>query len=195
MTFTFAPMNLLHYQVKFPAKQTRLVTITYRQYAYQDTAEPASYQLAYVLHPASLWQEFGPINLTVRVPAGVACKASAAVEKAGQQEVQVPGMPNKAVMDVYTATLTEAKQKQGELFVGLDRAVWDEQASAAAKKAAEEAKKREEEAKKPEEEAKKNASAGSAGVFSADLDIPIRSGNGLVPPPPPAPAPPTQPRK
>jgi hypothetical protein len=171
VTFTFAPMNLLHYQVKFPAKQTRLVTITYRQYAYADTANPASYQLAYVLHPASLWQEFGPINLTVRVPKGVACKASAAVEKAGQQEVPEPYGTEKVAMDVYTATLTDAKQKQGELFVGLDRAVWDQQASAAAKKAAEEAKKREEEAKKPEEEAKKNTPQG-APVFSADLDIP-----------------------
>jgi hypothetical protein len=177
VTFTFAPMNLLHYQVKFPAKATRLVTITYRQYAYQDTAAPASYQLAYVLHPASLWQDFGPINLTVRVPKGVACKASAAVEKAGQQEVEVPGMPNKAVMDVYTATLTEAKQKQGELFVGLDRAVWDEQAAVAAKKGVEEAKKR-------EEEARKNAPKGVPATSGADLDVPIRSGSSVPAPPP-----------
>ena len=55
VTFTFAPMNLLHYRVAFPPKSKRLVTVAYEQYAYVDTAGKGSYQLAYVLHPATLW--------------------------------------------------------------------------------------------------------------------------------------------
>ena len=82
--FTFAPMNLLHYQAKFPARGTRVVTVSYSQYAYADTRGSGSYQLAYVLHPATLWNEFGPIHLTVQVPEGIACKASVRSEPAGQ---------------------------------------------------------------------------------------------------------------
>ena len=68
VVFTFAPMNLLHYQAKFPAHGTRTVTVSYRQYAYADTRGSGSYQLAYVLHPATLWKEFGPIHLTFKCP-------------------------------------------------------------------------------------------------------------------------------
>jgi hypothetical protein len=95
--------------------------------------------------------------------------------------VQIPGMPNKVTMDVYKTTLTEAKQKQGELFLGLDRTVWDEQASVAAKKAAEEATKR-------AEEAKKNAPNGVPSVSGADVTIP--SSGRSIPLPPPGAAPP-----
>ena len=37
VVFVFAQMNLLHYQAKFPAHGTRLVTVSYRQYAFADT--------------------------------------------------------------------------------------------------------------------------------------------------------------
>ena len=75
VTFTFAPMNLLHYQVKFPPHVTRVVTVSYSQYAYADTRGSGSYQLAYVLHPATLWKEFGPIRVHVELPKGIACRA------------------------------------------------------------------------------------------------------------------------
>ena len=65
VVFTFAPMNLLYYRVEFPPKATRVVAVSYKQYCYLDTKAPQSYQLAYVLHPASLWDSFGPINLKV----------------------------------------------------------------------------------------------------------------------------------
>ena len=81
VTFTFAPMNLLYYQVTFPAHATRRIVVAYQQYAYQDSRGTGSYQLAYVLHPATMWKEFGPIHLTVRVPMGVPCSASAAIRK------------------------------------------------------------------------------------------------------------------
>jgi hypothetical protein len=177
VTFTFAPMNLLHYEVKFPAKTTRLVTITYSQYCYTDTAAPASYQLAYVLQPASLWREFGPINLNVRVHKGIACKASAAIEKWGVYLSEIPGVPNEDAMDVYKTTLTETKQKQGELFIGIDRAAWDKHASAVAKREMDEVKKR-------EDEAKKNAPKDVPATSGADLDVPIRSGSSVPAPPP-----------
>ena len=44
------------------------VTVSYPQHAYADTRGSGSYQLAYVLHPATLWREFGPIHVTVQVP-------------------------------------------------------------------------------------------------------------------------------
>jgi hypothetical protein len=113
VVFTFAPMNLLHYQVSFPAKSTQTLTVTYRQFAYVDTAEPKTYQLAYVVHPASLWKEFGPINLRVTVPEGVAFRAS---------------VPCEADKVGYKATLTE---KTGELFLAVDANAWDETAKSA----------------------------------------------------------------
>ena len=75
VTFTFAPMNLVHYQVTFPPNSRRVVTVCYAQHAYVDTAGKGSYQLAYVLHPATFWDNFGPIHLTVLAKKGVACKA------------------------------------------------------------------------------------------------------------------------
>jgi hypothetical protein len=126
VTFTFAPMNLLHYRVEFPPNSTRAVTVGYRQYAYTDTANGGSYQLAYVLHPATLWKEFGPIHLTIQAPKGVACKASVpltrgvAVAKAGD----VPrDLADKT--DAYKAELDTPDEKSGELFVGIDQAGWD----------------------------------------------------------------------
>ena len=43
VVFTFAPMNLLHYRVSFPARKTLVVAVNYQQYAYRDTRLPASY--------------------------------------------------------------------------------------------------------------------------------------------------------
>jgi hypothetical protein len=106
--FTFAPMNLLHYQAKFPAHKTVKLTVSYSQYAFIDTKSPASYQLAYVLHPASLWDSFGPIHLDVKAPAGVKVVASS---------------PLTAGEGGYTAVL---KDKTGELFVAIDKAEWDD---------------------------------------------------------------------
>jgi len=190
VVFTFAPMNLLHYEVKFPARTTRVVTVTYRQYAYIDTKGTPSYQLAYVLHPATLWDQFGPINLSVRVPKGLACKASVPLNRAGEiapgkgPNTASPGTPAAPRMELYTTTLGERKDKSGELFIGLDKAGWDEQAAAALKKAAEEAK-------KAAEAARKTAPQGEA-IFSADLDTPFPPAvpNGVSPP---APAPPRAP--
>jgi len=129
--FTFAPMNLLYYQVTFPARQTRTLTVSYKQYAYSDTRAPESYQLAYVLHPASLWKDFGPIHLTVAVPEGVPFRASVPSTRGEVEEREVAGellglprstdRPNKKRFDVYRATMTE---KTGELFLALNAAAW-----------------------------------------------------------------------
>jgi len=131
VVFTFAPMNLLHYQVKFPAGETRVVTINYKQYAYADMRSPASYQLAYVVHPASLWDEFGPIKLNISVPKGIPCRASAPVKKSGESK-PVANAPNVPAMVAYGGTLTEPEQKTGELFIAIDRAAWDAQYKKAA---------------------------------------------------------------
>ena len=130
VVFTFAPMNLLHYQVDFPAKATQVVTVRYSQYAYNDTGmgAAASYQLAYVLHPASLWDDFGPINLKVHVPKGVTCRASTPLKKTGDatrvHPIKLTGS-KPVFLEAYEATLTEARDKTGELFVGLNKAEWD----------------------------------------------------------------------
>jgi len=128
VTFTFAPMNLLHYKANFPARTTKTLTVSYKQYAYADTREPASYQLAYVVHPASMWKEFGPIELEVAVPEGLRVKASVACREAGieQRELpkELPGLtPEKAKLKVavHRATMTD---KTGELFLAIDAEGW-----------------------------------------------------------------------
>jgi hypothetical protein len=135
VTFTFAPMNLLYYQVTFPARSTRRIAVAYKQYAYEDTRGTGSYQLSYVLHPASMWKEFGPIHLTVRVPKGVPCGASAAIKKTGEQAAAESALSKikpfsndiafPAALDVYEVTLTRPEEKRGELFIGLDKTAWE----------------------------------------------------------------------
>ena len=108
VVFTFAPMNLLHYRATFPPRSTQKVVVAYTQHAFLDTREPASYQLAYVVHPASLWDSFGPIALTVEAPLPV--KVSAPCAKA-------PGAKGGCKGTVPTRT--------GELFVAVDADAWD----------------------------------------------------------------------
>ncbi|MDD4892193.1 MAG: hypothetical protein PHU85_19910, partial [Phycisphaerae bacterium] len=123
VVFTFAPMNLVHYAVRFPAKSTRVLTVSYGQYMFSDTGAPASYQLAYVVHPASLWKDFGPINLNVNVPTGVPLRASADCKKAAGAANAAPPAGAAAVpMDGYRG---ELKQKTGELLVAIAAAEWD----------------------------------------------------------------------
>lgn len=120
--FTFAPMNILHYQVTFPAKSTQTLTVIYSQYPYSDTRSPSSYQLAYVVHPASLWKDFGPINLEVAVPEGISFRASVTCNNGGTEErpVHLHG-DNKTRFDIYRA---ELKQKAGELYLAIDADAW-----------------------------------------------------------------------
>ncbi len=120
--FTFAPMNILHYQVKFPAKSTQTLVVSYSQYAYLDTGWPASYQLAYVVHPASLWNEFGPINLEVAVPEGVGFRASVACHNGRVEERAVAAYrPEKARFNIYRTVL---EQKTGEIYMAVDAEAW-----------------------------------------------------------------------
>jgi hypothetical protein len=148
VTFTFAPMNLIYYQVEFPPKSRRDVVVSYSQYTYIDSRQPGSYQLSYVLHPASLWQDFGPIRIAVSVPDGIRPRASVAWDKSAPQPVAQTAAPARplatandltsalnasrarpdAVRDqvVYQASLTEPDQKTGELFIAIDKAAWDQ---------------------------------------------------------------------
>ena len=108
-----------------------MVTVSYAQYAYTDTAGGGSYQVAYVLHPATFWNDFGPIHLTVLAPKGVACKASVPLRLTGEATTRDSAfgdklfVPDQATFAAYKATLTEGKDKSGELFVGMDKAGWD----------------------------------------------------------------------
>jgi hypothetical protein len=130
--FTFAPMNILHYQVKFPAQSTEKLTVQYKQYAYTDTRSPASYQLAYVVHPASFWQHFGPIHLEVVVPKGIAYRASVPCTKGELVNLSttVTGLqlasaqqPQHNSFQKYKATLHD---KTGEIILAIDRKSWDQ---------------------------------------------------------------------
>jgi hypothetical protein len=118
--FTFAPMNLLHYRVAFEPGGVRQVVVKYSQHAYRDTRDTPSYQLAYVVHPASLWDTFGPIALTVRVPRGVPVRVSALCREHPLDEVRTVGK-RKVAYTSYTGTVDE---KTGELFVGIGEAAW-----------------------------------------------------------------------
>lgn len=126
VTFTFAPMNLLHYKTSFPARSIRTLTVSYKQYAYADTREPASYQLAYVVHPASLWKEFGPIQLEVAVPQGLTLSASVPCFQTGVQERELPNPlarqgKAKSKVVIHRGTVAD---KTGELFVAVDADGW-----------------------------------------------------------------------
>ncbi|MHC4283779.1 MAG: hypothetical protein ACYSWZ_12520 [Planctomycetota bacterium] len=122
VVFTFAPMNILHYNVKFPAKSTHTLTVSYSQYAYSDTSSPSSYQLAYVLHPASLWKDFGPINLEVAVPEGIDFRASVPCENGGVEERRINQYgPQKGQFNIYR---TELQQKKGELYLAVEANGW-----------------------------------------------------------------------
>ncbi len=126
--FTFAPMNILHYQVKFPAKSVQMLTVSYSQYAYLDTRQPSSYQLAYVVHPASLWQQFGSINLEVAVPDGVDFRASVACDNGGTEERGVGSYDSgKGHFSIYRAIL---EQKTGELYLAVDAKAWKNKVAA-----------------------------------------------------------------
>ncbi|MFH1437721.1 MAG: hypothetical protein ABIJ56_18585 [Pseudomonadota bacterium] len=122
VVFTFAPMNLLYYRVKFKAKSKRLVTVSYSQYCYSDTADPASFQLAYVLHPASLWKKFGDINVEVRVPKSVKPVCSFPLEKDGNKKGDKKS--EDAAGDVYRAAIKDDGDKTGELFLGFGQDTW-----------------------------------------------------------------------
>ena len=121
--FTFAPMNILHYNVKFPAKSTQTLTVSYSQYAYSDTRSPSSYQLAYVVHPASLWKEFGPINLEATIPEGVRFRASdnAGIKPSVVRKEFKHGGPN-----IFTGTV---KNKSGEIYLAVDAKSWKKYAA------------------------------------------------------------------
>ncbi|HOW73258.1 MAG TPA: hypothetical protein PKY77_21885 [Phycisphaerae bacterium] len=132
VVFTFAPMNLIQYQVRFPAKATQVLTVSYKQYAYKDTHEPASYQFAYVLHPASMWRHFGPIHLKVGVPAGTPFKASVACETGGVEEYELPKdvlvarHSDGSAKDRYTFHRATLRDKTGELFLAVGAAAMDQ---------------------------------------------------------------------
>jgi hypothetical protein len=126
VTFTFAPMNLLHYHARFLPNATETLTVEYKQYAYADTRDPASYQLAYVVHPASLWDSFGPISVDVAVPEGVAFRASVPTAAGGVEERDVSSYPwggQKEMVRcaVHRATLAS---KRDEVYLAVDTASW-----------------------------------------------------------------------
>lgn len=131
VVFTFAPMNLLHYQVKFPAGKTVTLSVAYRQYAYLDTREPRSWQIAYVVHPASLWKEFGPIGIEVAAPPGVAVAGSMPLgtetieERDPPKELYLPSpLMQKKSYAIRRATLDRKEQKTGEVFFAVDAEAW-----------------------------------------------------------------------
>ncbi|GMV96773.1 MAG: hypothetical protein AMXMBFR83_11330 [Phycisphaerae bacterium] len=131
VVFTFAPMNLLYYQAAFAPRSTHTLTVTYKQYAYLDTRSPSSYQLAYVVHPASLWKDFGPIELEIAVPEGLAVKASVECAPAGVEERELPPdvfsgrrEARKQRLALHRTTIHE---KTGELFVAVDAKAWQAQ--------------------------------------------------------------------
>jgi len=152
VTFTFAPMNLIYYQVAFPANSRREVVVSYAQYTYVDSRQPGSYQLSYVLHPASLWQDFGPIRLAVSMPEGVHARASVAWARSASQPTAQTAAPSRPLAGssqfasapsagrvlpdaacnqvVYQAVLIEPDQKTGELFIAVDKAGWDQRMKA-----------------------------------------------------------------
>jgi len=146
VVFTFAPMNLLHYRVSFPPGSVQSVVVKYQQYPYEDTRGTGSYQLAYVLHPATLWDDFGPIQLSVTLPEGVRCATSVPLRRSDSPPAAaVPAAPTlhaaaaarpvaasagpEAKYATFVATLNSRSEKSGELFVALDKSDWNDPSS------------------------------------------------------------------
>jgi hypothetical protein len=132
VVFTFAPMNLLRYQVSFAPQTTQNVTVSYAQYACLDTHGIPSYQLAYVLHPAGLWNDFGPIDVQIQTPKGVSCRASVPLirgleispDKAFASPAAPAGNPIYPLTQ-YESRLTARKDKMGELFLAVSKSDWE----------------------------------------------------------------------
>lgn len=127
VVFTFAPMNLVYYRATFPAHSTQTLTVSYKQFMYADTREPGSYQLAYVVHPASMWKDFGPINLEIALPEGVPVRSSVACRHKGTEDRDPPPdvhsrQPSKKTRcDIHQALVQD---KTGELFVAIGSQAW-----------------------------------------------------------------------
>jgi len=120
VVFSFAPMSLIHYRVRFEPKTTHVVHVRYFQHAYLDTRTPRSYQIGYVLHPASFWEHFGPIHVKLTVPEGVPCRASVPLDG---PELRPWGTSTVRRVAVHGATLAE--QRTGQLLFGVDAAAWE----------------------------------------------------------------------
>jgi hypothetical protein len=118
VVFTFAPMNILYYQVTFQPNTTHDLTVSYSQYAYKDTHDPASYQMAYVVHPASFWQEFGPIHLKVTVPEGIQIRGCRKVEL---DDAVVTSETRIGKVDTYIGSINS---KTGEIYLALNADAW-----------------------------------------------------------------------
>jgi hypothetical protein len=128
VTFTFAIMNLLHYKVEFAPRSTQIVKVSYSQYAYEDSGRPSSYQLAYVIHPASFWKDFGPIHLTVRAPARTPVSASVACAKVPDEKGVLAVRSALSFKPLQVPAMTcrgEVTDKTGELFVAVGVAEWE----------------------------------------------------------------------
>ncbi len=127
VVFTFSPMNLVYYRATFPANSTHTLTVSYKQFMYSDTREPTSYQLAYVVHPASMWKDFGPINLEIAVPEGVPLRSSVACRQTGIEDRDPPAdlhSPNLKGKTRCSIHQTVVQDKTGELFVAIDSQAW-----------------------------------------------------------------------
>ena len=79
-----------------------------------------------------MWDDFGPINLEVRVPQGVSLRASAACERTATETRELPAgaryfapEDGEVQYDVYRADLQE---RTGELFLALDGGTWEKYA-------------------------------------------------------------------
>jgi hypothetical protein len=123
VTFTFAPMSLIHTRVRFPGQARLVLEFNYVQHPFVDSGPPPSYQLAYVVHPASFWSEFGPIHVTVRVPKGVPFRASAPLPKTKSKPAEN--------VDRYEG---ELGTKTGELFLGVPKDEWWKAVNAASER-------------------------------------------------------------
>jgi hypothetical protein len=115
VTFSFAPMSLIRTRLRFPGESSQVVTFTYTQEAYDDTAETDSYQLGYVVHPASFWSQFGPIHLSVLVPKGVPFRASVPTRQRIGADLPAGFVEHEGLVE----------RKTGHLYLGVQGVGWN----------------------------------------------------------------------
>jgi hypothetical protein len=90
-------VGFLLFHLDLPAGKTQKVAVAYDQRASEDRASYAnpSFGFDYLLSPAKQWASFGPLDITVHVPAEVRFTSATAFRREGEaQRASLPGLPD-----------------------------------------------------------------------------------------------------
>ena len=99
VTFAFAPINMLVYDVTFAPRQTHTVTVTLKQLPSIDGQSPVTAQFEYIVKTAAYFKRFDRIDLAIKAPRGTPIAILPRCAKA--DDAKDPDV------DVYRARITD----------------------------------------------------------------------------------------